>query len=147
MRVVYNASMHTLTRHRLLRARIAWIACLAILFNAFAPLVSHAMAAAPAPAAMSMEICTALGMTTMPLALPADGQDGPDGSASGALHKAMNHCGYCISHAAAHGLPPPPPAIAFAAAAGRDVYPPLYYHSPRPLFPWSLAQSRAPPAA
>ena len=136
--------MHTPTRHRFVHARIAWIACLAILFNAFAPMVSHAIqAAAPGPAAMSMEICTALGMTTMPLATPADGQGGDD---AGKLHKAMNHCGYCVSHAASHGLPPPP-AIAFAVPSGRDVYPPLYYHSSRPLFPWSLAQPRAPPSA
>jgi hypothetical protein len=139
--------MHTLIRHRLARTRIAWIACLAILFSAFAPLVSHAMqATAPAPAVMALEVCTALGMTTMPLALAADGGEGPEGSAAGKLHKAMNHCGYCVSHAASHGLPPPP-AIAFAAALARDVYPPLYYHSPRPLFPWALAQSRAPPSA
>lgn len=127
-----------------MRARIAWIACLAILFNAFAPLVSHAMEA-PASAAMTIEVCTAMGMTTMPLAL-ALAQDGDDASGAGKLHKAMNHCGYCVSHAASHGLPPPS-AIAFAVPAGRDVYPPLYYHAPRPLFPWSLAQSRAPPLA
>jgi hypothetical protein len=133
--------MHTLTRHSLVRARIAWIACLAILFNAFAPLVSHAMEA-PASAAMTMEVCTALGMTTMPVALAPDDADA---SSAGKLHKAMNHCGYCVSHAASHGLPPPP-AVSFAAPAGRDIYPPLYYHAPRPLFPWSLAQSRAPPA-
>jgi len=123
---------------------MVWIACLAILFNAFAPLVSHAMqAATPAPVVMTLEVCTALGMTTMPLATPTDGQDGDE---AGKLHKAMNHCGYCVSHAASHGLPPPS-AIAFAAAAGRDVYPPLYYHSSRPLFLWSPAQPRAPPAA
>jgi hypothetical protein len=133
--------MHTLTRHSLIRARIAWIACLAILFNAFAPLVSHAMEA-PASAAVTIEVCTAMGMTTMPVALAPDGDDA---SSSGKLHKAMNHCGYCVSHSATHGLPPPV-AIAFAAPAGRDIYPPLYYHAPRPLFPWSLAQSRAPPA-
>jgi hypothetical protein len=125
-----------------MRARLAWIACLAILFNAFAPIVSHAMAA-PASAAMTVEICTALGMTTMPLVLA---QDDADSSSAGKLHQAMNHCGYCVSHAASHGLPPPI-AIAFAAPAGRDVYPPLYYHASRPLFPWSLAQSRAPPLA
>ncbi len=135
--------MHTLIRQRLMRARIAWIACLAILFNAFVPLVSHAMEAVPAPPAMTMEVCTALGMTTMPLALAAGERDD---TGSGKLHKTMNHCGYCVSHATSHGLPPPP-AIAFAPAAGRDAYPPLYYHSPRPLFPWSLAQSRAPPSA
>lgn len=132
--------MHTLTRQRFMRARIAWIACLAILFNAFAPLVSHAMAAS-ASAAMTMEVCTAMGVTTMPLAA-----DGGEASSSAKLHKAMNHCGYCVSHAASHGLPPPA-TVAFAVPAGRDVYPPLYYHAPRPLFPWSLAQSRAPPPA
>jgi hypothetical protein len=140
--VIYNSSMHTLTRHWRMRARIAWIACLAILFNAFAPLVSHAMeAAAPTPPVMAIEVCTAMGMASMPLALAGSGD-----ATSGKLHKNMNHCGYCVAHAAAHGLPPPP-AVAFAPAAGRDAYPPLYYHAPRPLFPWSLAQPRAPPLA
>jgi hypothetical protein len=134
--------MHTMTRHSRKRARIAWIACLAILFNALAPLVSHAMeAAAPAPVVMAMEVCTAMGMETMPVSLAAAE---PDRSASGALHKNMNHCGYCVAHAAAHGLPPPMQA-GFTPNIGRDAWPPLYYHSPRLLFPWSLAQPRAPP--
>jgi hypothetical protein len=134
--------MYILKRQWRTRARIAWIACLAILFNALAPLVSHAMeAAAPAPVVMAMEVCTAMGMQTMPVALAAAG---PDRSASGALHKNMNHCGYCVVHASAHGLPPPMTAV-FAPAASRDAWPPLYYHSPHLLFPWSLAQPRAPP--
>ncbi|ALK96535.2 DUF2946 family protein [Massilia sp. WG5] len=134
--------MHTPTRLWRMRARIAWIACLAILLNAFAPFVSHAMeAAAPAQALMEVEICTAMGMATMPVALPAD--DGGQ-SSGGKLHKAMSHCAWCAAHAAAHGLPPPMEA-SFVPAAGRDVYPPLYYHASRPLFPWSLAQPRAPP--
>ena len=125
-----------------MRARIAWIACLAILLNAFAPLVSHAMdGSSAAPVVMAMEVCTAMGMETMPVALDATA---PDRSASGPLHKHMNHCAYCVAHAAAHGLPPPVDAV-FAAPAGRDVYPSLYYHASRSLFPWSLAQPRAPP--
>jgi hypothetical protein len=131
--------MHTLTWHSRKRARIAWIACLAILFNALVPLVSHAMdAMSPAPIVMDLEVCTALGMQTMPLApAPAD---------SGKLHKNMNHCAWCAAHASPHGLPPPMSA-ALNPAAGRDAYPPLYYQATRPLFPWSLAQPRAPPQA
>jgi hypothetical protein len=127
-----------------MRARIAWIACLAILFNALAPLVSHAMeAAGPAPAVIQMEVCTAMGMQMVPVVLSGASSDGNDAS-SGKLQKNMNHCGYCVFHAATHGLPPPMRA-AFAPVVGRDAYPPLYYHSSRPLFPWALAQPRAPP--
>lgn len=130
--------MHTFTRPSRLRA---WIACLAILLNAFAPLLAQAMQA-PAPAAMTVEICTALGMTAMPLALPsADADDG----AAGKLHKAMNHCSYCAAHAGVHGLPPPA-AMVFAVPAGRDARPPLCQHVSRPLFPWALALARAPPS-
>jgi hypothetical protein len=130
-----------------MRARIAWIACLAILFNALVPLVSHAMdAVSPAPVVMDREVCTALGMQTMPLALAPAGQEQQDGAGAGKLHKNMSHCAWCAAHASPHGLPPPMDA-AFVPAAGRDAYPPLYYQASRPLFPWSLAQPRAPPQA
>jgi hypothetical protein len=132
--------MHKMTRHW---NASAWIACLAILFNAFAPIVSHAgELRGGARAAVEMEVCTALGMQMMPVPMGAEQSRDPVRSQ---LHKSINHCGYCVAHAASHSLPPPLTAF-FAAAAGRDVFPPLYYHSPRPLFPWSLAQPRAPPA-
>jgi len=137
--VAYNASMHKMTRSW---SASAWIACLAILFNAFAPILSHAgEAGARAPATLEMEVCTALGMTMLPVVL-SDTSAGQD--KAGQLHKALNHCGYCVAHAASHGLPPPLTA-AFLPSAGRGVLPPPYRHSPRPLFPWSLAQPRAPP--
>lgn len=143
--VIYNAGMHTVKRHRNALSW-TWIACLAILFNAFAPLVSHAMGT-PAPAGAAamagMEVCTALGMKMIVSAEPVP----EPGSAldAGKLHKAMNHCGYCAVHAATYGLPPPMTAV-FAPPAGRDAWPPLYYRSSRILFPWALAQPRAPPA-
>ncbi|MGJ7915292.1 DUF2946 domain-containing protein [Massilia sp. LXY-6] len=136
--------MHILSRHWRMRARIGWIACLAILFNALVPLVSQAMqAAGPAPTLMQMEVCTAMGMKTMPVVLSATPSDAGDAS-SGKLQKGIAHCGLCVFHAAAYGLPPPMGA-GFVAAAGRDAFPPLHYQSSRPLFPWSLAQPRAPP--
>jgi hypothetical protein len=128
------------TRLWRMRARIAWIACLAILFNAFAPLVSHATASSgAAPAVMQIEVCTAMGMRTMPVVLSGD-----DDASSGKLQKDMNHCAYCVFHATTHGLPPPMLA-SFVPPGGRDAWPPLYYHSSRPLFAWALAQPRAPP--
>jgi hypothetical protein len=134
--------MHTLTRHWRMRARIVWIACLAILFNALVPMASHAMQArAPAAMVMEIEVCTAMGMETMSVTLPAAGRDEFD---AGKLQKHMNHCGDCVVHAPVLGLPPPLMA-AFALRAGSDAWPPLYYQSPRPLFSWSLAQPRAPP--
>jgi hypothetical protein len=139
--VIYNAHMHTLARHRNALSW-TWIVCLAILFNAFVPLVSHAMGAratAGASAMAGMEVCTALGMKMMAASEPDPDHD------AGKLQKSMNHCGYCAVHAATHGLPPPM-AAGFAPAAGRDAWPPLYYRSSRVLFPWALAQPRAPPA-
>jgi hypothetical protein len=118
-----------------------WIACLAILFNAFAPVLSHAMgtqAAAGTPLMLEMEVCTALGMEMRQV-------ESPDRADAGKLHKTTNHCAYCVAHAATHGLPPPMPAV-FAPAPGRAAWPPLYYQSSRSLFPWALAQPRAPPA-
>jgi hypothetical protein len=142
--LIYNARMHTLTRHWRMRARIAWIACLAILFNALAPLAAHAMNAdAPAPVRMTMEVCTAMGMETMSVSLAPDASERAD---AGKPQKSMSHCGFCVAHATVHGLPPPMDA-AFAPALGRDAWPPLYYQSTRALFPWSLAQPRAPPHA
>lgn len=128
--------MHRGTRHW---STYAWIACLAILFNAFAPVISHTVSAAPVT--VEVEVCTALGMEMMALPMTPDQ---PDGSASDKLHKGMGHCGYCVVHAATLGLPPLTTAM-LVLSGGRDVYPPLYYYSPRPLFPWSLAQPRAPP--
>jgi len=134
--VIYNPNMYKTTRHW---TKYAWIACLAILFNAFVPVVSHALNLAPASAG-KMEVCTAMGIEMLPMALPGeDGAQSPD-----KLLKSLTHCGYCATHAGTYGLPPQPAAV-FAVIGGHDVFPPLYYTSPRPLFPWSLAQSRAPP--
>jgi hypothetical protein len=130
--------MNRKTRHW---TAYAWIACLAILFNAFVPLVSHAFSLSPSQSApLRMEVCTAMGIEMLPMAAP----DHPDKSASGKQAGSMTHCGYCAIHGAALGLPPPI-AIAFAAPSGRDTFPPLYYRAPRPLFAWSPAQPRAPP--
>jgi hypothetical protein len=129
----YNPAMHRLARH--LHA-CAWIAALAILFNALAPVVSHARAT---PNLAQVEICTAMGVAMV--AMPSPG-DKPD---AGHLYKGMNHCAYCATHAGSFGLPPQAPTL-FAVAGGHDAYPPLFYQSPSALFTWSRFHARAPPA-
>jgi hypothetical protein len=130
--------MYRLTRHW---SAYAWTACLAVLLNAFAPIVSHALKVS-APLTVQTEVCTALGMELMPVAMAPDEPGTP---ASDKLKKGMEHCGYCAGHAGTVG-PPSPLAPMLGLYQGRDLRPPLYYHSARPLFPWSLARSRAPPA-
>jgi hypothetical protein len=135
--VIYNKNMYKTTRHW---AKYAWIACLAILFNAFVPVVSHALNASSPASSTKMEVCTAMGIEMLPMALSDD--DGKQ--AADKLLKSLTHCGYCATHAASFGLPPQPPAV-FAVIGGHDVFPPLYYTAPRTLPTWSPAQSRAPP--
>ena len=137
--VIYNKNMYKTTRHW---AKYAWIACLAILFNAFVPVVSHALNASSPASGTKMEVCTAMGIEMLPMALP-DGSEQQDGDR---LLKSLTHCGYCATHAGAYGLPPQPVAV-FAVIGGHDVFPPLYYAAPRHLATWSPAQSRAPPVA
>ncbi|MDN4059546.1 DUF2946 domain-containing protein [Massilia sp. YIM B02769] len=131
--------MHRITRHW---TAYAWIAALAILFNALAPVVSHAMSLASSRVAQ-VEVCTAMGIEMMPLA-SAPGADSPS-SSSDAMLKGLMHCAYCTPHAGAFALLPPVPAM-FAVLGGHDAYPPLFYRAPRPLFQWTFAQPRAPPA-
>lgn len=127
--------MYRVTRHW---SVCAWIACLAILFNALAPIVSQAMVA-PASIPMEAEVCTALGMVKMSLTPVQAGEQ-----SSSKPGKGMMRCDCCIYHAASLGLPPASIAVP-VPSAGRGTYPPLYYHAPRPLFSWFPAQPRAPP--
>lgn len=117
----------------------AWIAGLAILFNALAPVVSQSLSLAP-PAARQVEICTAMGIEMVPMGAA------PDAPASDRFLKGLMHCAYCAPHAGSFALLPPA-AFALAALGGHDLYPPLFHRAPRPLFAWSFAQPRGPPAS
>lgn len=100
---------------------------------AFAPSVSHALAAGAAPGPWS-EICTTLGLNT---SVPAGGEE-----SGAALH--LEHCPLCAQAAHAPGLPPAEISPLIAAPGG-DALPPLFLHAPHPLFAWTRAQPRAPP--
>lgn len=133
---VYNGEMVTCVKRRTLHV---WLACLAILFAALAPSISHALAAAAG--ADRVEICTVDGTKTVVLQTATKKMPAKDG----ASHH-MEHCAYCVSNAVDTALPPAP-ATVFAPHGGHGAFPALFYASPSPLFCWTAGTPRAPPAA
>jgi hypothetical protein len=140
----------TSSRRRLLQV---WIACFAILLNALAPAVSHALALADGRhAGPGWEIClndgTRLsGRGTLDegtfRALTDRSRPVPESTPDTALP--MTDCGYCLAHAGSLGLPPPALApLPFAATAAQQPF--LVHHAPRPLEIWVAAHPRGPPA-
>ncbi len=111
-----------------------WIACLAILLNALAPSLSHALMT-PGGSSNMMEICSAAGTRW----IVADQAD--DAPAQSPLQH-PEHCPFCITHADLLDLPG---AASFAVTGGHDLFPALFYRSPSPLFSWSAAKPRGPP--
>lgn len=118
----------------------AWIACFAILLAALAPSISQAVANAKQESGSGWaEICSVAGIRFVQV------DDGAaDGKSEGKAMQ-MEHCAFCSTHAGSVGLPPSP-VLPLPVASGTAIFPALYYQSPSPLFIWSTAQSRAPPA-
>jgi hypothetical protein len=122
-----------------------WIACFAVLMNALAPSISHAMAAASAVPA-SWEICRTDGS-----ARAAAGQ--PDLLAAGAPAKKttdnkiapMEDCGYCLPHGGSTALMPST-LTGLGLMGGHALRPFLFYRAPQPLLALAAAPPRGPPA-
>jgi hypothetical protein len=129
--------MHTLTRRC-----AAWIACFAILLAALAPSISQAIANAKQQSGSGWaEICSVAGIRFVQV-----DDSTSDGGKSDGKAMQMEHCAFCSTHAGSVGLPPTTPVLLLPVASGTAIFPALYYQSPAPLFIWSTAQSRAPPA-
>ena len=121
----------------------AWIACFAILLAALAPSISQAVANAKQESGSGWaEICSVAGIRFVQVVEDGTTEDGK--SAGKAMQ--MEHCAFCSTHAGSVGLPPTGPVLPLPVAMGTAIFPSLYYQSPAPLFIWSTAQSRAPPA-
>ncbi|WP_249936216.1 DUF2946 domain-containing protein [Janthinobacterium lividum] len=120
----------------------AWIACFAILLAALAPSISQAVANAKQESGSGWaEICSVAGIRFVQV-----DNDGAADEKSGGKAMQMEHCAFCSTHAGSVGLPPASPVLPLLVASGTAIFPALYYESPSPLFIWSTAQSRAPPA-
>ncbi|HEY4081624.1 MAG TPA: DUF2946 domain-containing protein [Burkholderiaceae bacterium] len=114
-----------------------WVAILAVLMMAFAPLMSQAFGAKSASG--WAEICSVYGSkwvkidagTTDPQPTPVSGHP-------------LDHCPYCSLHTNALGMPPPAPVILRAVATYQEV-PPAFLLAPRTQHAWRSAQPRGPP--
>jgi hypothetical protein len=119
------------------RLRFVWLALFAVLLNALAPTVSHALAASRP--AIPVDVCGADGGAPFAAAAALLMQD--------ERHASMgvpDDCGYCLVHAGSHGLPPPVHAP-LVLVDGAEPRPFLFHHAPRPLAAWLAAVPRGPP--
>jgi hypothetical protein len=134
--------MPAMLRKSITRQLYTWIACFAILVNALAPSISHAMAAFSGDPA-TWEICRT---DTSATATATPGQ--PDlvvvGNGKSTVDK-MAHCGYCLPHGASYALMPAA-ITGLGIFGGHELRPFLFYRAPRPLLALSAAPPRGPPA-
>ncbi len=126
--------------NKITRQFAAWIACFAIVLAALAPSISQTLHAAERSNVSWLEICSAAGAKLIKV---ADNQSSHPGSpAKKNIHS--EHCAFCSTHAGSFALPPTA-SFVLPVLDGADVFPALFYQSHRPLFVWTVAQSRAPP--
>jgi len=140
------------------RLAFIWLACFAILLNALAPSISHAVAMAKGQPRM-WEICLNDGsrisgtgeLTAATFAALTDRSNPAaaekakaEASAVNGMAVTMEDCAYCLPHAGTTGMPPSDMAFALPAAAPQ-LRPTLFYQSPAPLQIWSAANPRGPP--
>lgn len=127
--------MFGLRRHHHRRWAV-WVASFAILINAFAPAWAQAWFQSQAGAASWVEVCS-----TSTKLFSAKADPTPAKSDMKAAH-----CPFCLPHAGSFALLPSA-APAVVSLQQHDTHPALFYSAPRPLFAWTQAQPRAPPAA
>lgn len=104
--------------------------------------MNHLLAALHGAQGDWVEVCSAEGVKLVNTASALDADRAT--SAETAVHH--DHCPFCLTDAGSAGLPPPT-ALALPPGRAEARFPSLFYQSPRPLFTWASAQSRAPPAA
>ena len=81
------------------RLRFVWLALFAVLLNALAPTVSHALAASRPT--IPLDVCSVDGGASFAAAAALLVQDEHAGMG------VLDDCGYCLTHVGSHGLPPP----------------------------------------
>ena len=127
------------------RFRLAtWLACLVMVMNTLAPLVTHAMARARGEQALLMTVCTADG--TQQRRIDVSTQSGESRSKQKPAGMHTSECPYCTPST---GSAAPPPAALFEtpAPALRDGPPTRFYAAHDALFAWTAASPRGPPQA
>ncbi|MDY7540016.1 DUF2946 domain-containing protein [Undibacterium sp. 5I1] len=120
-----------------------WIALFAVLLNALAPSISHAIAANNGSSDF-IEICTVSGTQFVKLDRIKSSAASLNTSSAPVKTQLSDHCPFCIAHAGSFALLPTSQVVPLVID-GHDQFPALFYHSPSPLISWSTANPRAPP--
>lgn len=128
--------------NKITRQLAAWIACFAILLAGLAPSIFQTVSATSNSPISLMEICSAAG--TKFIKVTSGFPSAPSSPIKKNVHS--GHCAFCSTDTGSFGLLPATTFI-FPLVNGVNLFPSLFYQSPRPLFMWTMAQSRAPPFA
>jgi hypothetical protein len=115
-----------------------WIAIIAVLMSSVAPSVSQAVSLAQHGQGISIEICTTTGVKMTQVI------DASVASDAGESAEANGDCPLCVVHGSY--VLPLNLELSFAKPVNNNIYPQLFYQSPKPLFAWVALPSRAPPA-
>ena len=125
------------------RRHIAWVACLAVLFNAFAMPMASAMQQTDDPVKRLMwgGFCSSNGASLKTIALgkleiPAPQQDD---------HSTMQHCWCCSGSAPLVALPGHEPQLYFAQFEANRSLPRAAFNTPTPRQQWPNLNPRASP--
>lgn len=113
---------------------------MAILLNALAPSLSHALGSYERDLGWD-QICSASGSHAASFTTLDSTSDNSSDQAS-----AVPHCPFCAPQAGHVALPAPSVSLALPNLTAVFL-PPLFYQAHRPLFAWSAANPRGPPAA
>lgn len=139
-----------LPKRRRNRSVVAWLVCLAIWANAFAPAIAHATAAARGLPLVVAELCSARGSGTVPIwRSPRQQADREDTPSDGPLQRdgpAAGHCAACLASGDPAGLPAAQ-STAFLPAPAHWLLPAFAPAFVAPPVAWSPANPRAPPTA
>ncbi len=112
-----------------------WIAVFAVVMGSVAPTVSQAVSLAQHGQGISLEICTTTGVKMTQVIDASDADESAEASF---------HCPLCVIHG--NYALPLNQELSFAKPVNSNIYPQLFYQSPKPLFAWVALPSRAPPA-
>jgi len=112
-----------------------WIAIIAVLISSVAPTVSQAVSLAQHGEGISIEVCTATGVKMTQV---IDVNDADEST------QVTDHCPLCVVQG--NYALPLNHELSFAKPVNSNIYPQLFYQSPKPLFTWVALPSRAPPS-
>jgi Na+/phosphate symporter len=118
-----------------------WSAIIAVLMSSVAPTVSQAVSLAQHGQGISIEVCSTTGVKMTQV---IDASVASVVSDADELAQASGHCPLCVVHGSY--VLPLNHELSFAKPVNSNIYPQLFYQSPKPLFAWVALPSRAPPA-